>query len=65
MIYTPTTDEPRGAEPDRYVFIERAKCPACDSPNLQTIRSQRQDDGTTRRRTRCRTCEHLFFVVVE
>lgn len=49
----------------RYVFIEKARCPACGSAALQTIRSKDQGDGTTERRTQCRVCFHRFFVVVE
>ena len=48
-----------------YVFIERARCPACGSADLQTLRSKNQGDGTTERRTQCRTCFHKFKVVVE
>ena len=59
------TDRTTAGEPDRYVFIERAKCPACGSSNLQTIRSRNQGDGSTERRTQCRQCFHRFFVVVE
>jgi len=55
------------AETLRYVFIERARCPACGSAELQTIRSQDQGDGSTSRDTRCRNrgCRHRFFVIVE
>jgi len=51
--------------PLRYVFIDRPRCPACDSTDLQTIRSQDQHDGTTARRTTCKACGHRFFVIVE
>ena len=54
-----------GAEPLRYVFVARARCPACGSANLQTIRSQRQGDNTVERRTQCRSCHHKFRVIVE
>jgi len=59
------TDEPLGAEPLRYVYIERPRCPKCGSIDLQTIRSRNQGDGTIERRTQCRGCFHKFFVVVE
>ena len=49
----------------RYVFVERPRCPACGSGDLQTIRSQNQHDGTTSRRTWCKVCNHRFFVIVE
>ena len=65
MEVTPMPDEPRGPEPLRYVFVERARCPACGSVDLQTIRSKKHGDGTIERRTQCRTCFHRFFVVLE
>ena len=62
----PTTDtEPMAGESLRYVYIERARCPACGSADLQTIRSKDQGDGTVARRTQCRQCFHKFVVVVE
>lgn len=53
------------AEATRYIFIERAHCPACGSIDLQTLRSQQQGDGVIQRRTLCRTCGHKFFVILE
>lgn len=53
------------AELARYVFIEKARCPVCDSADLQTIRSEDQGDGSVKRRTVCRDCSHKFFVVAE
>ena len=51
----------------RYVFIQRIilECPACGSTALKTIRSQDQGDGTRAKRTKCLTCDHRFFVIVE
>jgi DNA-directed RNA polymerase subunit RPC12/RpoP len=50
----------------RYVFIERPRCPACGSAELQTIRSKSdKSDGSKARRTACRDCGHRFFVIVE
>jgi hypothetical protein len=47
------------------VFIERARCPACDSPNLRTYRSTDQHDGSTLRHCVCRDCLTRIHVVVE
>ena len=49
----------------RYVFIERARCPACGSDDLHTTRVEDQGDGSTARTTNCRRCKHHFFVIVE
>ena len=49
----------------RYIFLERPRCPVCDSCDLQTLRSQRQSDGSTKRRTQCKTCRHKFFIILE
>lgn len=49
----------------RYVHIERPRCPACGSADLQTIRSKDQGDGSKARRTACKKCGHKFFVIVE
>ncbi|MCX7424383.1 MAG: hypothetical protein NTW96_01895 [Planctomycetia bacterium] len=62
---THSTAEPTGAEPERYVFVVRPRCPVCGNADLQTIRSKAQGDGTVERRTQCRSCYHRFFVVVE
>jgi hypothetical protein len=50
---------------DRYVYIERTHCPDCGQTDLQTIRSEDQGDGSTKRRTQCRKCFYKFFVIVE
>ena len=65
MTTPSNTTEPAGDESLRYVFVERTRCPACGSSDLQTIRSKDQGDGTVERRTQCRSCFHRFFVVVE
>jgi len=53
------------AEHLRFEFVRRPRCPACQSSNIQTIRSSDQGDGTTKRHTQCRDCQHRFFVIVE
>ncbi len=47
------------------VYIRWARCPACDSRNVQTIRSEQNGDGTVTRRSQCRDCFIKFRVVVE
>jgi transcriptional regulator NrdR family protein len=49
----------------RYVFVMRPTCPACGGVSLQTIRSQRETDGSISRWTHCRRCQHKFFIVWE
>jgi hypothetical protein len=53
------------SEPDRYVFCERPRCPICECTDLQTLRSQKNGDGTITQRKRCRSCDHRFSVVWE
>jgi hypothetical protein len=55
---------PKEGEGNRYVFVPVARCPACDSTDLQTYRSTR-DGETISRHTKCRTCEQRFIVVAE
>lgn len=47
------------------VFIDRARCPACDSTQLKTLRSAAGGDGSVTRRTICLNCETRFDLVVE
>ena len=62
----PTTDtEPMAGESLRYVYIDRARCPACGSVNVKTTRSVNQGDGSTMRTANCRECRHHFFIIVE
>jgi C4-type Zn-finger protein len=49
----------------RYVFITRPRCPVCGATDLKTLRSQTDVDGSTCRRTECKTCGWKFFIVVE
>ena len=60
-----TTTIPDAAERDRYVYVERPRCPRCTSPKLKTLRSEDQGDDSTMRTTVCRDCRHKFYVVVE
>jgi DNA-directed RNA polymerase subunit M/transcription elongation factor TFIIS len=53
------------AERDRYVFVERPRCPICNSAKLRTVRTERHGDESVTRHTRCCDCRAKFFVVVE
>jgi hypothetical protein len=53
------------AEPSRYVYIEKAKCPECGSVDVKTTRSTDQGDGSISRRTVCKSSGYHFFVIVE
>jgi transposase-like protein len=60
------TDKPkREWERVPLVFIERARCPSCESANIETLRTYQNGDDTVTRRTRCRSCGKRFLVVVE
>lgn len=56
---------PRPSSQRDILFIERARCPACGSDNLQSRHSQDQGDGSVVRDTKCRECGHVFSVVEE
>jgi hypothetical protein len=60
-----TTEAAEAGEPLRYVFVAISRCPVCGSAELKTLRSENQEDGSILRRTKCRTCQHPFFVVLE
>ncbi len=59
------TDDGPAARRDRYVFIERARCPFCDSLRLRTYRTSRHGDESVTRHTECRDCGQKFFVILE
>lgn len=65
MSDTDPTDTGPSAEPLRYVFCIRPRCPKCGSAELLTYRSTKHEDGATSRRTFCRACEYRFIVVWE
>ncbi len=44
----------------RYVHIERPRCPACGSADLQTIRSKDQGDGSKAGERRARNAVISF-----
>lgn len=58
-------DRPAARAEDRYVFIERARCPSCGSARLRTYRTSRHGDESVTRHTECRDCGQKFFVILE
>ena len=58
-----TTNAPTTAEQLRYVFVERPRCPVCESSDLQTTRTERSGDDSLTHRKTCRNCGHKFFCV--
>lgn len=62
---TKVDTRPAARSNDRYVFIERAKCPACGSVRLRTYRTSRHGDDSVTRHTECRDCGEKFFVILE
>jgi hypothetical protein len=65
MIRPVEQEHADAAERDRYVFIERPRCPLCSSLRLKTDRTERHGDESVTRHTHCRDCGAKFFVVVE
>lgn len=47
------------------VFISLPACPKCAGDDLKAVRSYANGDGSTTRRTICRSCGCRFFVVAE
>lgn len=62
---SPRESGPGGKPAPRYVFLERPRCPECESTSLQTIRSQLQEDDSRKRTIRCRVCGTRFFLILE
>lgn len=63
MTHSPQTPPPSG--PRKVIYLRRARCPACDSIRLLTYKSVTQPDGAVLRYVRCKTCAHLFQVILE
>jgi len=64
MSTTAPTSDP--GESDRYVFVERPRCPSCGSENLYLKKTHpREADGSVTRDTRCKDCQWDFFIVEE
>ncbi len=57
--------ETDAAESDRYVYVERPRCPRCGSPELKQTRARDQGDGSTCRTMNCASCKHHFFIIEE
>jgi len=47
------------------VFLEKPRCPSCNSADLQTKRSAKNGDASTSRNTTCRACGLKFVIVIE
>ena len=62
MTTTPSDDP---SEIDRYVFVEKVRCPRCGDCDLQITRSKTQEDSSVCRTANCRTCRHHFFIIEE
>lgn len=62
---SPGESGPGGKPAPRYVFLERPRCPECEGTNLETIRSQLQEDESRKRTIRCRVCGTRFFLILE
>jgi hypothetical protein len=46
-------------------FYRIPSCPHCGSPQRITVRSSRESDGSTARRTICRQCSGRYTLVLE
>ena len=47
------------------VFVTVPHCPECRSLDIERIRSEANGDGSLTRKTMCRSCGHVFKLVVE
>lgn len=53
-------------EPDKLIYRELVRCPACESTDVRTTRSEpRESDGSRTRWVRCRSCTWPFRIVFE
>ncbi len=64
-LETPIHDRITKSAPERYVFCERPRCPACGSPDLEAKRTIDRSREAVSRRTLCRGCGHRFILVLE
>jgi transcriptional regulator NrdR family protein len=46
-------------------FFKLPSCPHCGSPQRITVRSSRESDGSTARRTICKRCSGRYTLVLE
>jgi C4-type Zn-finger protein len=60
-----TVDKPTADEPERYVYVELARCPRCHSARLKAYKTLRPEPEVLNRYTLCRDCGHKFIVVAE
>ena len=52
------------AEP-RYVYVERPRCPECQSVQILAYKTIDGGDGSLSRYTLCRSCHAKFILVME
>ena len=57
--------QPRPAPEHEYVYWTAPRCPACDSRDLHTTRTDRGGDGSKTQHKVCRECFHAFRLVIE
>ena len=63
MDGTHTNDATEG---DRYVTVILPLCPACESDNLETVRTEPPSgDGSKTQRKKCLDCNWKFFLIWE
>lgn len=48
-----------------YAFYRLPCCPFCGCPDRITVRSSRESDGSTSRRTICKSCSGRYVLVLE
>ncbi len=47
------------------IFVTRATCPACSSPDYQRSRTENGGDGSTTKKVTCRRCLQRYLIVSE
>jgi len=62
---TAGTNPPRTAAEARYVYVERPRCPECQSVRILAYKTIDQGDGSLTRYTCCRDCQAKFILVLE
>jgi transcription elongation factor Elf1 len=55
----------RDGDPNRYVYVEAALCPVCDSANIRAYRTTCNTDGSRAQHTVCSECKARFIVIIE
>ena len=60
-----TEGRPAGPRVLPVVYVERPRCPSCDSTDIQIRSTLPQGDGSLLRYCRCRACGKSLKVVLE